>query len=396
MKRIPLGAVLAMVLMTFVTLGLADFFFGKVVPPRSHAHATQGEGTRLLVLREAGVLLDTVVSPSADYVPGATTLDRGSQRLRTDANGFIRGAEDISASPDIIFFGGSTTECLYVGEEHRFPSRVGSLLRKTNGDKVVTANAGVSGNHSLHSVVSLLAKGIPTRPSAVVLMENINDLVTLQHTGSYWGKGPQSRALVVDANIRDGRRKWQKFVSSALDWWTPNIAAYIAERFPRVARIAGLAKAPPADEWEGFRGRTEVSFDQISADFRSSLTSFVRLAKSWGITPVLMTQPNVYDDHQNRLLPGTALPATPTEVGFAVEYAEFTDIIREVAAAEGCQLIDLAVAVKPSEEFLYDPVHLNEAGSRRAAQIIAENLANNSTLGLVLAEPDNSSSTVQQ
>jgi len=321
-------------------------------------------------------------------VPGAETLDRGSQRLRTDANGFIRGEEDLSAPPDIVFFGGSTTECLYVGEEDRFTFRVGSLLRKKSGDKVVTANAGVSGSHSLHSLVSLVAKGIPTRPPVVVLMEKINDLVTLRHTGSYWGRGPQSRALVVDANTWDGRRRWQKFVSSALEWWTPNIAAYVAERFPRLATATGLITAPPSDEWEGFRGGTDVSFDQISADFRSSLTSFVCVAKSWGITPVLMTQPNVYDDHQDQPPRDNASPAASSDSVFAAEYAEFDKIIRQVANQEGCQLIDLAAAVEPSEKFLYDPVHLNEAGSLRAAQIIAENLANNSALGLVLSEKE--------
>ena len=62
-------------------------------------------------------------------------------------------------------------------------------------------NGGVSGNHTLHSTLNLIAKVIPLKPDYVVLMHNTNDLGVLRQTGSYWD-APQNRSLVQVQNTR--------------------------------------------------------------------------------------------------------------------------------------------------------------------------------------------------
>ena len=53
-------------------------------------------------------------------------------------------------------------------------------------------------------------------------------------------------------------------------------------------------------------------------------------------------------------------------------YARLNDVIREVGASRKVDVIDLANLIPSSSEFMYDPVHLNENGSRLAAEILTE------------------------
>ena len=54
-----------------------------------------------------------------------------------------------------IFFGGSTTECIFVEESKRFPYLLTRILQRSDGTLINSLNAGVSGNHSMHSLLSL-------------------------------------------------------------------------------------------------------------------------------------------------------------------------------------------------------------------------------------------------
>jgi hypothetical protein len=102
----------------------------------------------------------------------------------------------------IIFCGGSTTECLYVDEESRFPYLVENLLKKEDGSSIRTLNAGAAANNTMHSLLLYLAKGAETRPKYVVLMENANDLGLLLKTGSYWSE-PIGRTLFNEDKIKN-------------------------------------------------------------------------------------------------------------------------------------------------------------------------------------------------
>ena len=113
-------------------------------------------------------------------------------KLRTDKNGFILGPKDKLETEkiDFIFFGGSTTECIFVDESLRFPYLLSEKLEHKNGKRVNTLNAGVSGNHSLHSLINLVAKGLE-KPKFAVLMHAANDMGTLLITHTYWQDHPK-------------------------------------------------------------------------------------------------------------------------------------------------------------------------------------------------------------
>lgn len=118
--------------------------------------------------------------------------------IRTDSGGFIEPSGGHN-SPDfkLVFLGGSTTECLFMNEKSRFPFLAGRMLEKETGLKINSYNGGVSGNNSLHSIDILINKVIPMKPDAVVMMHNVNDLMTLVHEGSYYNDN-KHRSVIVN------------------------------------------------------------------------------------------------------------------------------------------------------------------------------------------------------
>src|SRR5437867_8610086 len=75
----------------------------------------------------------------------------------------------------VAFLGGSTTECVAVQEDLRFPALVSVLLAQ-QGLKVNTLNAGRSGNALHDALNNLLNHVINDHPDFVVLMHVSNDI----------------------------------------------------------------------------------------------------------------------------------------------------------------------------------------------------------------------------
>ena len=55
-------------------------------------------------------------------------------------------------------------------------------------------------------------------------------------------------------------------------------------------------------------------------------------------------------------------------------YDAFNDTIREVGRKNHVMVIDLAREIPPDKKYIYDTIHLNDAGSQMAARIIAARL----------------------
>ena len=59
---------------------------------------------------------------------------------------------------------------------------------------------------------------------------------------------------------------------------------------------------------------------------------------------------------------------------FADLYARFNQITREVAIQENVTLIDLDSLIPKTNEFLYDTIHLNQAGSILMGDLVSKKL----------------------
>ncbi len=322
---------------------------------------------RAIRLREHKPGLDEMIDMPDALLRDPESLRQATVHLKIDRDGFIEPSRvHDQADFTVAFVGGSTTECLWVQEQNRFPYVVGRLLEQSGqlGKKVNSFNAGRSANHSLHGTCAVLAKVIPLRPDVCVLMENCNDLMVLILHETYWDTHIAYRNL-----IEHKRRPTETAVTRFKD--------LVRALFPNLLELWSPVQV--TDELAALRGRTaDVDQAFIEAHFRKSLLTFVRLCQTWDVAPVLMTQANRITAEPDPQF--AELPAKLKQ-DFGVDYAEFhrlyhrmNQVIRDLGAEHGVPVIDLAARIPQDRKYVYDPYHLNDAGSRLAAGIIAEEL----------------------
>lgn len=325
---------------------------------------------RYVRLREPAPNMDFTIDLNESIAKRSQGLDAKAQyRLRTNKQGFYIGetnSVDID-SIDIIFFGGSTTECSLVDEAKRFPYLVGEkLINNTTHQKVKTLNGGLSGNNSLHSLISFITKGIPLKPKIVVLMHNVNDLSQLEKTGSYW-KSPEGRSIIAnmgnDLNFKD---RLYQLGRSTKDLLVPNLYQKV-----QLSLIALRPKDPyQFDEWKGFRQKKDYEIDKLIIDYEQAIRSFVHIAKIYNIDVILMTQ-------FNRLNPEDDFSRSYYSSDYdqlCRNYNKFNQKIRDISISEQVHLIDLDNSLPGDSTTIYDFIHLNTNGSELVTDIITKEL----------------------
>ena len=301
-----------------------------------------------------------------NHLPFTDNVFTKQYRVEIDRNGFIAPSRKYDA-PDkvIVFLGGSTTECMFMDQDQRFPYVTGLILEQETGAKINSYNGGMSGSDSLNAIDILINKVIPLKPDVVVFMENINDLSTLLYEGTYWHEGTARSPLET--------LKKPPMVGKLLK------EIFIPHLNQAYKNLGKTLSGKEEDEFAGARGKTLV-IDQakMERDFSANLRTFVCICKAWGIVPVLMTQANRITEH-----PDPVVAAYVARGGrdrginyqrFKALYDAFHDTIREVGQKNQVMVIDLAREVPSDKKHLYDMVHLNDAGSQLAAQIIAARL----------------------
>jgi hypothetical protein len=298
------------------------------------------------------------------------TLVTKKYLLRIDNDGFIMPSKKY-ANPDmsIVFLGGSTTECRYVAEDHRFPCLAGVLLEQQTGIKINSYNAARSGNHSLHSLDILLNKVFPIKPDIVVMLHNINDLVVLLYESSYWNPR-SSKPIIFDINKEiDGN-----FYKIIRDRYIPNLAVAM-HNFDKSLRSIFKSKKKSADEFAKIRGK-QVIVDKSAMvnQFEMNLQSFIYLCKARNIIPVLMTMPSRFKEKPNQIILDTFNNVTLEYSQFRELFDLFNKSILKKAQENNIMVIDLAREIPQENEFMYDIVHYTDAGARKVAGIISDRL----------------------
>ena len=331
---------------------------------------------RNIILKENLPYQDTMVKPSKSELLSTQNLEEKNYKFRTDSNGFIIGPNSTDSTVDIIFFGGSTTECRYVDEVLRWPYLVSQFLVDQSGQQINTMNAGVSGNDSMHSTLNLIAKGLNCKPKIVVLMNNINDLSNLIKTGSYW-KSPPSRAIIQEEKANNKKELTIVFLRAAKNLAIPNIYGGVRGFLKNISEKL-KSNSSPYDEWVDFRSINlkPEDFIKIQNQYKSSLLSFVNIAKSWGIEPILMTQFNRLNTNDTFIKMNYSESSNGISYEDFVKYYDiFNEIVRDVAKNENCILIDLANEIPSTSKYIYDAVHVNNEGSVLVAKIISKTIS---------------------
>jgi len=327
---------------------------------------------RYVRLRELSPLSLEVFTPK----PQVFDTEAGSQprqvTIRADEQGFIVPSR-VHDEPDLVlaFLGGSTTECRAVPEDQRFPYLVGRRLEDRLRLKVNSYNAARSGNNTLHSINILLHKVLPLEPDVVLMMHNVNDLITLLYEETYWNQNPSRRVIVeVQPTLENQVRG---FFQVLRGYTIPHLYAALKE----LSQRAGGADQN-LDEFAHIRGK-KVDIDQpyVLEEFASNLLIFMDMCWSRGITPVLMTQANRFAEYLDsktwREVAVLGAQGISYEK-FRELYRGFNQVIRDQGAANQVLVVDLAREVLPEQRFIHDPVHLTERGSKLAADIISREL----------------------
>jgi lysophospholipase L1-like esterase len=358
------------------SLAVCELALEMFAPAPSH----RSKLSRSIRLKEHRPDSDEINVPSETYLSDTEGLEPGEYRLRTDSDGFIEPSQiHEHADLQIFFLGGSSTECEFVPERQRFPYLAGRSLEKTTALRVNSFNGGNSGNHSMHCNLILLGKIVPRRPDMVVLMECINDLITLTYTGTYWNRSEQ-RSIIVETSPLElaalRRASPIKGAEALLKLTFPEI--YLRCRAAR-DRFRTSGQGGASDEWASLRNR-KLQYDpkQILSEYRRSLEMFCRVCRTYGIEPILMTQPNrcvaepspVVRRAFEKSVVGMDFPYDR----FRGELDHFNEAIRSVAAEQTVFLIDLERLVPKEASHMYDIVHYNAVGSEFVAKIVAEKL----------------------
>lgn len=378
-KRLRMIAVICVITIALVEASLVLVDAGG----RSSRTNVANWGTRRAInLEEArpGRVINWVPSGEVfDYSDGY--LEKRPYAYEVDAEGFLKPSA-VHDHPDlsIIFQGGSTTEIVFVDPETRFPYLAGRLIEQKTGRKVNSYNAGVSGSFTLDSINTLLNKLVAHKPDVVVLMEDINDLNTLLYNhNSYYGK---VRNPLIEIEQKRGRQK-SSITGSLVSLGDALLGTVIPHTYARLSFLAAAltGQQEETDEFAAVRDEARnVDPDGIRDQFRRNLTLYVRIARTYGITPVLMTQANrFYDDSPDWAAYIKANIEKKTRLPFEVYrelHRSLNQVIREVGAAENVLVIDLEKRIPGRSEFIHDPVHFNNNGSRLAAQIISDELIN--------------------
>lgn len=355
------------VIVSLITIKLLDITYGYF---KSLEAVSKGNSitTRSIVLREWGNPGTYFVAPTKQYQAGSSGLELKEYKVNIDNDGFITSTKnensDNKINADIIFFGGSTTEGLFVNENDRFPVVVENNISKILKKKIKVLNSGVSGNNAFHSILLLQSKGLKYDPKVVVLMHNVNDYSLLSKTGSYF-IAPPNRSIIDDGL---DARKWlsYKILRNIKNILMPYIYDDLLRNYKYL-----IFNAP--DDFEGFRNNDLYSPKEVLHEYENTLRTFIKISKAWNIIPVLMTQ-------AHRIGPNTERhefsESDQIHLDIYWKYHRlFNDKIRQIAYQENIKLIDLeASIINGKKQYIYDTVHFNSEGSKIVGNFISDEL----------------------
>lgn len=362
--RLIVAAIVAVVFVVMVMV-TESILGGRNKPPEVYMPGQRPKIERSLRIREWSPGAQIDATPSQDCVEG---LERKSYHAELDAQGFMVPSH-VHKDPEltVAFFGGSTTECLFMAPEERFVFLMGRALEARTGKRVNALNGGRSGNHTMHSVAQLIGKGLAEKPRFAVSHEAVNDLNILLYYGSYWNRNP-SRALVLERPKLEEQEPTVRRASTDL------LRALVPNIYDALTSSGGGAR----DEFADVRGKKLV-WDKgaILEAFGQAQRLFVRTSRTFGVEPVLMTQAS--------LMTESPLPVVLCDkkdlFAMGIDYATYRDLhrsinetTRSIAREEGTLLIDLEAQIPPETQNFYDTVHYTAEGSRKVSALITDGL----------------------
>ena len=362
------------IIVFMISLSLVDRLINYINPSETKNKQTI---TRAIALREHHPNLNKEIYADDLYLSKTDNLAVHNFSFRTDESSYILPNNNYD-NPDItiVFIGGSTTECMYVTENNRFPYLSGQLIEENTNKFINSYNAGASGNNTVHSIDILLNKVIPMKPDIIVFMHAINDYATLAYDHTYWPiETPRSEIITInDYFPRRPKETLLWHFKGIFHVLYPNI-------YNRLHDLKEKIVQPPEsikhwDEWANSRHKIkDRDFDFMQKEFRWALQLMITASKTHNILPIIMTQANRFAETPEEFILKSLNPMLNGGINYETfknEYDTFNEITRELAKENEIPLIDLAKLVPQEKKYMYDILHYNDEGSIFVANIISE------------------------
>ena len=353
-------------LLTLLVLVISEIYLAGVF--KTHGQDFANDKRRYINLRE---LTPSTVNRAMIVVDG----EFRTNKISTDENGFIEPSI-FHDDPEfkLAFFGGSTTAGINIEAENKYPYLVGRQLESLTGRRINSINASRSANNAMHSNINFLVKIMKFRPDIVVMMHNINDLILLSSVGSYWSENAGKHRLILNFSDTRYSRDWSllQTIKNMLIPYTWNFVMTRLRAVPTVYKeIYPRPIGPPIEGWEDYPISEKDKV--IAKNFAEALTVFINIAKSFGVVPVLMTQP-IRRPNAKPTSSDDAILQTKRNLAM---HAYLNVVIRELGIQKNVLVIDLEtffISRSDRTKLFYDMVHYTNAGSRLIAEQVTKQL----------------------
>jgi lysophospholipase L1-like esterase len=311
-----------------------------------------------------------ILTPDSASLPGIF----GVSHYTTNSLG-LRGPElpPREAAYRILTVGGSTTECLYLDDTETWQHLLMERLNQQRGSrrKVWIASAGISGYPTVNHLRFIGESPIVKKVDALVFLIGANDFNQFL------------RGKLQDGVFRP--EETSPPVAVRPIWRCSPILLMVYTRWQR--RTAAIA--------EDFQGKNIIfrrlkrqsatirsslpDLDKALRQYESRVEAIVRLARSFELRPVFVTQPTLWDkdlgEHAKSLLwlgdisKHEYLSAEAGRAGID----RHNDALMHVCEKLSVECISTS-SMNAQEQYYYDDFHYNEAGAAELARIIADHL----------------------
>lgn len=287
----------------------------------------------------------------------------------------------------ILCLGGSTTLCIALEEDKRYPAVLEDILNETYpGTTFEVLNAGMEWYTSEHSLINYVTYCRQWQPDIVLVMHGFNDAYR-SFTPSLWTLG-------------DYDDRWSHFYGSAINGAKPTVpySIFIARRLTRWFRNIPLImrnkstykESPDYDPAFGVRLRpVDYPIERFVSLGASKwyLETLLTVIAGDGARAVVVSQPTVYSDAMSeedvdKLWMNKQFFREETNGVF--EYASpencaqvmlvYNNAGRDVARARGAFHVDAASLFPRDRTHFIDDCHYTVPGARRMAEIVAEGI----------------------
>jgi len=290
----------------------------------------------------------------------------------------------------IVCIGGSTTHTTFV-RDHRltYPAVLQSELRSAGLDQVRVINAGVDGYGTTESLINFELRVLDIDPDLIIVYHGVNDVASRFTWPPEAYKGDESGYRVHSAGFDTPIPPLEH--SAAL-----RILLIMLERTrPHSALSGNFSRYAPTHY-----AHTDYLYQKALGVFPGGFFKQVPPVKMLRENPPVYFQRNLESlvaiarQHGVAVLLATFAVSTEAEDGvgfYGQEYraaiAEQNSVLKEIGRELDVPVYDFA-AEFPHDAALYrDPVHVNEDGARRKAELFAARLLSHELAEPVESEP---------